>query len=182
MGVPYSGKTTLAVARALARARARGCPLVAIDPGRVKQFRGFPRASSPAELVELVYEHREPFAVFSPAGVLELEEAIRALRAGKDVVLLVDEAHTYLSAQSGSSSELVHTLREGQHARADTFLVTQHLSGDVPQSALSCTTMLHVFRCTSPRVLRLLESEWGVPRARVATLPPYRFLSLRIGF
>lgn len=132
--------------------------------------------------MELVYEEREPFAVFSPSSMDELDETIRALRAGKDVVLLVDEAHTFLSAQSGSSSELIHTLREGQHARADTFLVTQHLSGDVPQSALSCTNNLHVFRCVAPRVLHLLEREWGVARERVANLPPFRFLTLRIGF
>lgn len=170
------------MARALTCARERACPLLAIDPARVAQLAGFSRASSPREAIETLYSSRAARVAFTPGDLGELDQLLRATRAGKGLVLLVDEAHYFLSAQSGSSSELVHTLREGQHARTDTFLTTQHLSGDVPQSAISCTSTLHVFRCTAPRVLRLLESEWNIPRARVARLPRFRFLTLRIGF
>lgn len=131
--------------------------------------------------MEALYTRRSSVA-FKPRDLGELDAVLRALRAGKDAVLLVDEAHTFLSAQSGSSAELVHAMREAQHARLDVFLTTQHLSGDIPQSALSCTSTLHIFRCSAPRVLRLLEAEWGIPRARVASLPRFRFLTLRIGF
>lgn len=185
VGIPQSGKTTLAVARAIARARERRVPLLAVDPARVAQIRGFDRAGSAAQALEALYAPRsstEPFVAYTPSGVEDLDALMSGARAGKDLVVLVDEAHYFLSAQSGSSAELVHCMREAQHSRTDLFLTTQHLSGDIPQSALSCTSRLHVFRCSAPRVLQLLEREFGLPRARVARLERFRFLTATIGF
>ncbi len=119
---------------------------------------------------------------FVPHSLEDLDSLLRGLRAGKRIVILVDEAHYWLSAQSGSSTELVHLMRESQHAQADVFLTTQHLSGDVPQSALSCTSRLLVFRCTAPRVLQVLEREFGIGRARASSLRQFHYLEKRIGF
>ena len=113
----------------------------------------------------------------------ELGALCRAIRAGKRVVVLVDEAHYFLQPTRGQFCEpLAQLMRAAQHAECEVLLTTQHLTGDVPAVALSCTTRLSVFRCTSPRVLKVLETEWGFDLSQVSTLPRFSFIPKQIGF
>lgn len=181
IGIPQSGKTTLAVSRAVARARERGVPLFAIDGANVAQLRGFPARASVLEALEASFARGEDSRV-RPRSLEELDALLRGIRAGKNAVVLIDEAHRWLSARDGSSGELLHLMRETQHARIDLFATTQHLTGDVPQAAISCTARVLVFRCTAQVVLDRLEREWSAPRRTVASLPQFHYVELVIGF
>jgi hypothetical protein len=181
IGIPQSGKTTLAVARAVQRARVRRFPLLVIDPAGVAQARGFPVVRTVAEVTSALFRERRTVR-FRPSSLEELERVIRAIRAGKRAVVLLDEAHTYLSARDGSSGELLGLMRETQHAKVDLFCTTQHLTGDVPQAAISCTSRVLAFRCTAKVVLDRLEKEWGADPAAVRSLPQFHYLEIPIGF
>jgi hypothetical protein len=181
IGIPQSGKTTLAVSRAVACARERRVPLFAIDGANVAQLRGFPLRSSVLEALDAGFARGEDSRV-RPSSRDELDALLRGIRAGKRAVVLVDEAHRWLSAQSGSSGELLHLMRETQHAQVDLFATTHHLTGDVPQAAISCTSRVLVFRCIAKAVLDRLESEWSLPRRTVSTLPQFHYLEHVTGF
>lgn len=181
IGIPQSGKTTLAVSRAVARARERRVPLFLVDGANVKQLRGFPARSSVLDALDASFARGEDSRV-RPQTRDELDALLRGIRAGKRAVVLVDEAHRWLSAQSGSSGELLHLMRETQHAEVDLFATTHHLTGDVPQAAISCTARVIVFRCISAAVLQRLDSEWNLPRATVKSLAQYHYLEHVTGF
>lgn len=180
IGIPQSGKTTLAVSRAVQRAAHRGVALVAIDSARVAQLAGLHEIKSRHEALQAVSE--KLLVRYVPREQTDCEGMLEALRRRGDCVVLVDEAHYWLSARSGSQEVLVHLMREAQHSRLDLFLTTQHLTGDVPQAALSCTSRLLVLRCTAPRVLDLLERTWDLDRQTVQALPQFHYLEQRIGF
>ena len=181
VGQPGSGKTTLARALASSLASLSSQPVLVVDSQRVSTFASEPHVS-PREAVAALWPARGPrrSAIVHPRDASEVEALMRAVRAGGDVVVLVDEAHHWTRA--GASVELLRLLRGARHARATVLLTTQHLSGDVPAAALSCTAMVYVFRCASPRALDVLEREWGLDRRQVQRLPRFRYLTLRIGF
>lgn len=101
--------------------------------------------------------------------------------SGRDVALLVDEAHYWLSSGSRAST-LLRLLRATQHTRANVFLTTQYLGTDVPQSAFACATELWVFRTYAPRSLETLRREYGIDPAVVRTLPQGGFVRVRTAF
>lgn len=181
IGIPQSGKTTLAVSRAVARARERGVPLFAIDGAEAAQLRGFPLRSSVLEALDASFARGEDSRIV-PRSIGELDALLRGIRAGRRAVVLVDEAHNWLSARDGTSGELLRLMRKTQHAEVDLFATTHHLTGDVPQAAISCTQRVLVFRQTASVVLDRLERDWNAPRRKVATLPQFHYLELVIGF
>lgn len=181
VGCPQSGKTTLARELASRLHRERGVPVLVLDAQEVHNFADVP-ARDLADVAATLWRHPRASVRVVPRNVEEVDRLCRAASAGGDLVVLVDEAHNWLSAQSGCSGELVRLMRTVQHARADLFLTTQHLTGDVHQGALSCTTELYVFRNTSPRVLQVLERDFGMDRARVQALPQFRCLRKVLGF
>ncbi len=156
-------------------------PLLVLDPAGVAQARGFPLCATVAEAVAALYRERRSVR-FRPRELEDLERILRAVRAGRNVVVLLDEAHTFLSARDGCSGELLGLMRETQHARVDLFCTTQHLTGDVPQAAISCTSRVLAFRCTAKVVLDRLATEWGQDPARVRSLPQFHYLEIPIGF
>jgi hypothetical protein len=181
VGCPQSGKTTLARWLAGELSRARGVPVLVIDPAKVWNLAD-QREYEIEEAVGALWKEPRASARIVPRGLADVDRMCRAIRAGKDVVLLVDEAHFWLSAQSGSSPQLVALMRATQHARADLILTTHHLTGDVPQSALSCTTEIYAFRNVAPRVLECLDRSFGLPADRVRALPQFRWMRARLGF
>lgn len=181
IGCPGAGKTTLAAQHLAELTRTTGRPSIVIDSGGVAQLAHVPRSASVPELVRRVWRERA-HARIVPRDAEDVEAVARAVLAGRDVNLLVDEAAFWIDSARGRSSTVLRLLRAWRHARASVLLTTQHLSGDVPQSALSCAPTLYVFRCTSPTVLARLERDYGVPRERVQSLGRGRFLRVDSGF
>lgn len=159
-----------------------GRRILVVDAIGAYNFAGYRYAAQPRDILELWRPTGPRLLVFSPADSSELDQVLRAVRAGGELVLLVDEAHYYLSARSGSSGELLALMRSTQHSGCRVLCTTQHLSGDVPQAALACAPTLHLFRTTSTAALQILERHFAVDPARARTLARGDFLTYRSGF
>lgn len=181
IGCPGAGKTTLAAHHLAHLTIETKRPALVIDSGNVAQLAHVPRAASVADAIGRVWRRGE-HAALTPRNADDVEALARAVMAGRDVNLLVDEAAFWMTANKGRDSALLRLLRAWRHARASVLLTTQHLTGDVSQAALSCAPVLFVFRCTSPTVLDRLEREYGLDRNRVATLARGKYLRVESGF
>jgi len=119
--------------------------------------------------------------LFAPAPH-ERELVLSMLDAAGECVVLIDEAHVWMNARSAADCALVELMRVHRHRKLSLFLTSQHLTGDVPQSAFSCAPTLHIFRCESKPVLDRVETEWGLPREQVRNLPQFQYLERQLGF
>ncbi len=150
-----------------------------LDAAGVRSFDAVPRAESIAE-ASRVWRDGGPLA-WTPESADEVDRIARAALAAPGTVLLVDEAHYWLSAATRSSA-LLRLMRASRHARAQLHLTTQYLGSDIPQPALACASDLFVFRTTAPRSLELLRSQWGIEPRRASGLPRGGYLRVRSGF
>lgn len=181
IGCPASGKTTLARAHAIRAAKRNGWPVLVIDTEGVAQLAGIPRVRTVLHAIRRVFVERKS-ASFMPNDAAEVSALLERARRPGRVNLLVDEAHVWLSARSAVTDPLLRLMRAHRHAKVNLFLTTQHLSGDIPQAALACSPVLHVFRCTSPSTLDRLEKCFSLPRERVRALRQFRYLRVCEGF
>ena len=181
VGIPRAGKTRLAHAHAVELSETSGWPVLVVDSQGVGNFNEWPHAASVDDAVLEIWGKRASCA-YIPKDGEEVDQLVRAVLSSGRVVLLVDEAAYWLSSSRGRGGALLRLLRAYRHAPAHVLLTTQHLSGDVPQEALSCAPTLYVFRCTAPAVLDRLEREYSAPRDLVATLPQAKYLTFRTGF
>jgi DNA helicase HerA-like ATPase len=180
-GCPGSGKTTLAKVHARQWSKDTGWPVLVIDSTGASDFERILHTSEPREIVKRLWILRERVTVTTPEDDRVLDGLIRAVRGGRGVVLLVDEAHFWLSGFN-RSGELLRLMRATRHAHVRLLLTTQHLSGDIPQAAFACAPDLYLFRTTSPRSLKVLEREFEVEPAKVRELPKHRFIRKRTSF
>lgn len=180
MGIPGSGKTYLALQH-LREAMARnGWPALLIDSIGEEQVAHVPHARSVREAIEWVWGAGES-AAYIPPGIEEVNALLRpCLEVGR-VNVWIDEAHTWLTARRGTDGPLLRLMRTHRHARVNLFLTAQHLTGDVPQEALSCAPEIYCFRCTSPAVLERLGRE-GIDPDVVRALPSREFVRHYEGF
>lgn len=132
------------------------------------------------EAIEWVWGAGE-HAAYIPPGIDEVNALLRACLDPGRVNLWIDEAHTWLTARRGVDGPLLRLMRTHRHARVNLFLTAQHLTGDVPQEALSCAPAIYCFRCTAPAVLERLERE-GIDSEAVRILPKYEFIRHYNGF
>jgi hypothetical protein len=182
LGIPLSGKTHAALERAAQLVSESGNPLLVIDPEGASNFDHLPRRASVREVIEAVWGRRE-HAVYTPPILdgPEVDQLASAVRAGRDVVLLVDEVAAFLSAYKGrGESPLLRLFRGRRHARAHILCTTQH-PGDLPEVVLGTAPELIVFRCDGERALKRL-SERGLDPEVVSKLPPRESLRSFRGF
>jgi hypothetical protein len=181
VGIPGAGKTTLARRHACELSAAEKKPILFLDSAGVANFEDVQHARTLKDLAHLVWTRGE-HAAWIPTSSEEVEALVHLVAARGSIVLLVDEAAFWLSSSRGRGGGLLRLMRAHRHARVHLLLTTQHLSGDVPQEALSCAPDLYVFRCTSPVVLDRLEREYGVERRKVSCLTRGEFLHLSTSF
>jgi hypothetical protein len=181
VGIPGAGKTTLARQHAAELSRAECKPILFLDSAGVSNFEDVPHARSVSELCQGIW-HRGEHTAYMPRTAEEVEEIVECVSEGGETVFLIDEAAFWLSSSRGRGGGLLRLMRAHRHACVHLLLTTQHLSGDVPQEALSCAPDLYVFRCTSPVVLDRLEREYGVDRRQVSCQTRGAFLHLTTSF
>jgi len=183
LGCPASGKTTLARAHAVDAHRATGWPILVVNTEGAAQLDGFHRSRSLAEALRVVWRDRASTS-YAPRDADEVLALMRAARRPGRVVVLIDEAHVWFDATAGGEVRraILRLMRSHRHAGVRLLLTTQHLSGDIPQAALACSPILHVFRCTSPATLARLESQYGLEPARVRLLRQFAYLRIFEGF
>lgn len=178
--MPGSGKTYLSLEHLRDAIRSTGWPAILVDSIGDEHLDGMPHARSVREALEWTFGAGQNSA-FRPDSVEEVDALVRACMEPGRVNLWVDEAPFWLSSRKGTGGPLVKLMRTHRHARANVFLTAQHLTGDVPQEALSCAPELYVFRCTAPAVLQRLERE-GLDVERIRNLQPREFVRHYEGF
>jgi hypothetical protein len=184
VGIPRAGKTRLAHAHVVQLAKATGRPALVIDAQGADNFAAWPHVASLEEALLTVYGLRKSCA-WTPTGPSDNDDVAalaRAARTAKGAHLLFDEASFWLSSSRGRGGDLLRLARVFRHAETSLLFTTQHLSGDVPQEAITCADRLHVFRCTSPRALQVLQTGFNVDASRVRSLPQGRYLTIEQGF
>lgn len=181
VGAPASGKTTLARAHAIEAHLENRWPVLVIDSEGAAQLRGFAKVQSVEQAIERVWGQGLSCS-FRPDDANQVERLLAAVHRPGRVNLLVDEVHLWLSSRSAVTDPLLRLMRAHRHSKVRIFLTTQHLSGDVPQAALSCAPVLHVFRCTGPATLDRLEKQFGIDPRIVRNLRQLQYLRHYEGF
>ena len=176
VGIPQSGKTTLAIAHANARGR-----YVVLDFMYANTFMAWPvRVESVDKVLAAIRAGQCP--AWSPEEpyeeVTELCARLKTMRAG--VSLLIDEAWNVWRS-NWTLKGLGGHLRATQHHGGDVFYTTQRY-GDLGGDALTCTTRLYIFRSKYRRDLDRLEEETRIPRATLETIPQFHCYPIEGGF
>lgn len=180
VGQPACGKTTKALDDAATAAHQLGwpiCLLAGVDTGQADdQLR-------PARNIHQALHSIAAGVDFSfcPAQLREADDVLRAIKAVGQYVIVVDEAHVFISARKTATPTLLELLRTWRHQHVRIMLTTQHFSGDLPGEAISCSPAFYVFRTTNERSLKALQKLGGDPE-QIKALPQYRHCEIVLGF
>src|SRR5690349_12511531 len=98
VGVPGSEKTKQALAAALEESKRTGWPILAVDPGRVWNFKEWPHAPTVEAVVNTLWEARQSVA-WTTENMAEFDRVMEAARAAGRVIILIDEVRWFASAQ-----------------------------------------------------------------------------------
>ena len=168
VGAPTAGKTTLALHHLREDIKETRWPALIIDSQGVAQFNDVPHADSVVQAITWVWKEGR-HAAYTPTGVEEVNQLAGAIRRGKRVHVLVDEARYWMSAHS-ITPEISRLMRVWQHSQITIRLTSQRLE-DIHQDAIACTTKLYAFRTVAPRTLERLERDFGLDPNKVKSLP-----------
>lgn len=165
LGVTGSGKTTLALRHAR-----EGPPFLAVDPLRIGDSWGLPRARNGIEAVRAVL--RRGSIVWSPASGDELDRALdrlyRASALGARRGILIDECWEYCSYRA-LSPILREGLRAHRHYRLDWYLTTQ-IPCDLHAAVFAADPLAHIFRLRRVRDIERVVAEWGLDPEKIKRL------------
>jgi DNA helicase HerA-like ATPase len=183
VGVPGSGKTTLAIRKALEEVKATGRPLLIIDTEGV----ALPVAAPDGFRYDLPFsklDEVEGKLWTEGAAVRVLMQSedhvtwlVKLVCGGRDVVVVFDEI-SYYSRGAGLNYDLGKLLRMHRHYRVSLHATTQYV-GDIAPVALQCADTVFAFRTTAARALERLEEEYRLPAEKLMKLERGEFLSWR---
>lgn len=177
LGVTGSGKTTLALRHARA-----GPPFVAIDPVKIGDIWGLPRAPTGEDALRRVI-HRES-CVWSPRSGAELDGVLtrlyRATALGAPRGVLIDECWEYCSFRA-LSPVIREGLRAHRHYHLSWYLTTQ-IPCDLHAAVFATDPLAHIFRLRRIRDLDRVEAEWGLDREKVSRLGRGEYITAGGGF
>ena len=179
VGVPGSGKTTLALHHAAELEDQSGWPTLALD-AEDAPLGGLDRVRTLEQALDRVWRDGGSCS-YSPPTHEHASAVARAARAAGQVNLLLDGAHAWITSHR-AQEDFVRLFRSYRHAQVNVLATTHHLSGDVPQVVLSCAPTVYVFRCVSRPVLKLLSDEYDVDADSVRQLELGQFLEVNPGF
>ena len=175
-GQTGTGKTWLAVEHALEVQGGTGWPLLILDPARDRELSkidNVQRVTSARDAIRGVWGDGAN-VIWTPDEMADADYVFKAALKGRQVVLLVDEAHLWTSGGRRESA-LVRLLRMHRHAEVRCLLTAQHLSADIPAAALSCAPELYCFQMSGPQVLKRLR-ELGGDTETIANLPARHYV------
>jgi hypothetical protein len=173
VGIPDSGKTTLARQHLCDAITATGLPAIVVDSMYAGNLADIPACRSVADVVERVWRDGK-HARYVPGGEDDLAKLCDVVAAGKNVLLMVDEIARWASNRSMPDS-LERLLRGYRHHRISLFATTQ-APVDLHQLARQCASDVYAFRIVSANAADLLEREWGFDPAALRSLGRGAFL------
>jgi hypothetical protein len=173
VGIPDSGKTTLARRHLCEAITVTGLPAIIVDSMYAGNLADIPACRTVAEVVERVWREGK-HARYVPAGEADLSRLCDVVTAGKDCLLLIDEIARWASNRSMPDS-LERLLRGYRHHRVS-LLATTQAPVDLHQLARQCASDVYCFRIVSANAADLLEREWGFPPAALRALGRGAFL------
>lgn len=179
LGCPGSGKTTLAWRIVCDRAAADGKPILVIDPQRVQTFAGLPHAASVREVCVALWKDGRHVA-YTPNGEDDFDALFRAVRAGKNVHVLVDEARFFMSGRAIPPGFNLFA-RVYRHALCDVVCTSQSYQ-DAGRPLKAVVGEWRIGRMTSQGDLEALRVDHNLDPAEIAQLPQYEFKPVKVGF
>lgn len=171
VGVCQSGKTTLALNRAIADSSRWNSPLMIVDSFRAGNFSGFPHSPTVRDSLSILFASRSTVAFF-PGGVTgdgpgDVARLCAGLRAGGRAVVLLDELRPWITP-GRLPAPLSLLFRSYAHSRVILHVTTQSPS-DLPPEVYQSAKRVFVFRNDSKRALDLIAGEF--PSADLAGVP-----------
>lgn len=104
------------------------------------------------------------------------DEFFTALKYYKNLTLVIDEAHQFISAYD-KRTPLFSLLRIVRHLNLDIFMITQRFS-DYPKQLISQASHITTFRQWLPDDQKQLIN-WGFDAEKVKALKDYEFLTIQ---
>jgi DNA helicase HerA-like ATPase len=184
VGTTGTGKTTLAYELAVKSAGERACPLIIVDSAGVMRAEGAVKIESPdasqedetfKRIVETVWGSGH-HVIYEPRDEADANRLFEAIRAGGNVVLLIDEA-SYWARGNSASPALLRLSRVHRHSGVDIFVTTQY-PADLNPLLWNCKSEVYIFRNPSSASLERLEDECYLTEEEleeVRTLPNYEY-------
>jgi hypothetical protein len=184
VGTTGTGKTTKAYADAVARAGERAVPLFIVDSAGVMRAEGAVKIGSPdpgqedetfKKIVEIVWGQGS-HVIYEPRDETDANRLFEAIRAGGNVVLLIDEA-SYWARGNSASPALLRLSRVHRHSGVDIFVTTQY-PADLNPLLWNCKQEVYIFRNPSSASLERLEDECYLNEEEleaIRTLPNFEF-------
>lgn len=179
LGCPGSGKSTLAYQLIRERAERDGKPILVIDPQHVAQFAKIPHATSVREVCVALWGKGQHVA-FTPEGIEDFDRLFKAIRAGKNVHVLVDEARFFMSGRSVPPAFNLFS-RVYRHALCDVIATSQSYQ-DAGRPVKAVVGEWRIGRMTSPADLDALKTDLGLDPQEIANLPQFQFKTVTVGF
>ncbi len=179
LGCPGSGKTTLAWKIVCERAAADGKPILVIDPQRVKTFKDIPHAPDVRAVCVALWKEGRHVA-YTPNGEDDFEAVFRAVRAGRNVHVLVDEARFFMSGRSIPLAFGLFT-RVYRHALCDVVATSQSYQ-DAGRPLKAVVGEWRIGRMTASGDLEALRVDLTLDPAEIAQLPQFEFKLVKVGF
>ena len=174
VGIPESGKTTLARRRTADDIGATGYPAIIIDSMLAGNLADIPAATDPSQVVERVWG-QGLHTRFHPQNEHDVETVFRAVQGGRRCILLIDEFSRW--ASNVYLPEIMEeVLRTYRHLNVIVHATTQY-PGDLHRIARQCASQVYAFRCVSVGACKVLADEWGFDAEKVRAQRQGEFLT-----
>jgi hypothetical protein len=182
LGCPGSGKSRLALELALQEVNRTGYPLLIIDPARAWNFQSYHHAETPDEVVTWLWGKRKHVAYTPMDPERDFEPLMRAARAGRQVILLIDELKFVLPSSRSMSLQFQLAVRLWRHADLPAIYATTQCYLDAARPLRAAVSRWMIFRCVDPGDLAHLAKDFRLDPARVEQLGPGEYLEVQRGF
>lgn len=180
-GCPGSGKTYLADQLARAEVDRTGYPLLVIDSARVDKFNAMHHAASVRETIERVWGEGLHTA-YTPESPEDFDRIAAAARAGKRVVILIDELKNVLPSSRSMSLAFQLMVRLWRHAEIPAIYATTQSYADAARPLRAVVSEWIFFRMTAPADLEAIGKDFIADPAEIAALPAREFKRVKVGF
>lgn len=180
-GCPGSGKTFKAHELALAEVGRSGYPLLVIDSARVDRYAAMHHAATVRETVERIWGEGLHTA-YTPEDPEDFDRLAAAARAGKNVVIEIDELKNVLPSTRSMSLPFQLMVRLWRHSNIPAIYATTQSYADAARPLRAVASEWYFFRMTAPADLDAIRQDHGLDPVELAQLPKYEFKHVKAGF